>query len=77
MCVCVFGFFVICKIENDMLRNGNSGLKNGGLSRGTYQIKAILHNGSAPPPPEGGGGGGEILVAVLIIGPIVSMYTYM
>ena len=51
-------FFVIC--ENDMLRNENSGLKegDGGLSRGTYLI--CIHMEVPPPPPPGGGGGAPL-----------------
>ena len=41
-------FLVIC--ENDMLRNGNSGLKMGVLSHGTYPI--CIHMEVPPPPPR-------------------------
>ena len=42
------GFFCVEICENDMLRNGNSGLKMG-VSRGTYPICMEV-----PPPPPGG-----------------------
>ena len=44
-------FFVVVICENDMLRNRNSGLKMGGLSRSTYPICIVFAYiyGSTPP----------------------------